>query len=116
MPESFQFRGQTNNLAHQFIFFNSIMSTNFSQAQKLFEQDELGGSLEILNECIYVNAVDYQSLLLRGRIHYKMQKWGNAMNDYSSVLELEPDNQEAKTGLELTRNILGYFNPDMFNP
>jgi hypothetical protein len=45
-----------------------------------------------------------------------MQKWGDAMNDYSSVLELNPDHLEAKSGLEMARNILGYFTPDMFNP
>ncbi|MFY9152113.1 MAG: tetratricopeptide repeat protein [Prolixibacteraceae bacterium] len=92
------------------------MDADFILAKQLFEQNEIKRSLAVLNECISVNVCDYQSFLLRGRIFYKMQKWGNAMNDYSSVLELDPDNQEAKTGLELTRNILGYFNPDMFNP
>jgi hypothetical protein len=32
------------------------------------------------------------------------------------VLELQPENQEAKTGLEMAKSILGYFTPDMFNP
>lgn len=92
------------------------MGVDFLHAKQLFEQNEINASLEILNECIESNSIDHQSFLLRGRIFYKMQKWGNAMNDYSTVLELDPENQEAKTGLELTRNILGYFNPDMFNP
>lgn len=92
------------------------MGEDFEKAKQLFEQNEISRSLEILNENISVDALDYQLFLLRGRIYYKMQKWGNAMNDYSTVLDLNPDNQEAKTGLELTRNILGYFNPDLFNP
>jgi hypothetical protein len=45
-----------------------------------------------------------------------MQKLGDAINDYSSVLELDPDNSEAKSGLQMAQNILGYFTPDMFNP
>ena len=45
-----------------------------------------------------------------------MHKWGNAMNDYATVLEIDPNNQEAKTGLQMAKNILGYFTPDMFNP
>jgi hypothetical protein len=45
-----------------------------------------------------------------------MQKWGDAMNDYSAVLDIEPLNQEAKAGMEMAKNILGYFTPDMFNP
>ena len=45
-----------------------------------------------------------------------MQQWGNAMNDFSQVLDIEPENQEAKTGQEMAQSILGYFTPDMFNP
>lgn len=88
----------------------------YIDAQHLFQQNDLTGSLEILNHCLLLNSADVQSLNLRGRIYFKLQKWGDAMNDFSSVLELQPDNPEAKSGLEMTRNILGYFTPDMFNP
>lgn len=88
----------------------------FSEAQQLFEQNELFGALNILNECISENYADSQSLQLRAHIHYKMQKWGEAMNDYASVLEFDPENSEAKSGLEMAKSILGYFTPDMFNP
>ncbi|MBV5312645.1 MAG: hypothetical protein JZU47_05070 [Prolixibacteraceae bacterium] len=86
------------------------------EAVKLFEKNEFDKSLEILNDLISKNGTDIQSINLRGRIYYKMQKWGNAMNDYATVLEIEPHNQEAKTGLQMAKNILGYFTPDMFNP
>jgi len=89
---------------------------NITELKHLVEQNELSKSLEILNEQIRINSSDVETLLLRGRIHYKMQNWGEAMNDYSSVLEFDPDQQEAKSGLEMARNILGYFTPDMFNP
>lgn len=88
----------------------------FSEAQRLFNQNELAGALEILNQCISEKAIDIQYLLLRGRIHYKMQSWGDAMNDFAAVLDADPDNSEAKTGLQMAKNILGYFTPDMFNP
>jgi len=87
-----------------------------NEAINYFEKNEFAQSLEILNELILKDNSDIHSLNLRGRIYYKMQKWGNAMNDYATVLEIEPQNQEAKTGLEMARNILGYFTPDMFNP
>jgi cytochrome c-type biogenesis protein CcmH/NrfG len=89
---------------------------DISELKQMVEQNELSKSLKILNDLIFVNSADIQVLLLRGRIYYKMQKWGDAMNDYSSVLELDPENQEAKSGLEMAQNILGYFTPDMFNP
>lgn len=89
---------------------------DITEAKQLFEQNELEKSMQILNELILTNGSDIQVLNLRGRIHYKMQNWGNAMNDYSSVLEIDPGNADAKSGLAMARNILGYFTPDMFNP
>jgi regulator of sirC expression with transglutaminase-like and TPR domain len=93
-----------------------VKRMDITELKQLVEQNELFKSLEILNERIQFNSVDIPALQLRGRIHYKMQKWGDAMNDFSSVLELEPDNAEAKSGLQMAKNILGYFTPDMFNP
>jgi tetratricopeptide (TPR) repeat protein len=92
------------------------MEMDFKEANQLFEQNELGKAMEILDQLILGNPSEIQSLLLRGRISYKMQKWGDAMNDYVAVLELEPENAEANSGLEMAKSILGYFTPDMFNP
>jgi regulator of sirC expression with transglutaminase-like and TPR domain len=89
---------------------------DIKDAKQLFEQNELEKALQILNQLIEKNGTDIQALNLRGRIHYKMQKWGNAMNDYTTVLEHDPENTEAKSGVAMARNILGYYTPDMFNP
>jgi tetratricopeptide (TPR) repeat protein len=89
---------------------------DIAEAKRLFDLNESNKALEILNDIISIDTTDIQLYLLRGRIYYKMQKWGDAMNDYAAVLELQPENQEAKTGLEMAKSILGYFTPDMFNP
>ncbi len=89
---------------------------DITEAKQLFEKNELNKAIEMLTEMILVNSSDVHSLLLRARIYYKIQKWGDAMNDYCSVLEVDPNNQEAKSGIEMAQNILGYFTPDMFNP
>jgi predicted Zn-dependent protease len=89
---------------------------DYIEASQLFEHNELGKAREMLDQLILENPADIQLILLRCRIFYKMQKWGDAMNDYAAVLELEPENAEAKSGLEMSKNILGYFTPDMFNP
>jgi tetratricopeptide (TPR) repeat protein len=89
---------------------------DISEAKKLFDLNELNKALEILNQIVLFDKTDIQLYLLRGRIYYKMQRWGDAMNDYGSVLELDPENQEAKSGIDLAKSILGYFTPDMFNP
>ena len=92
------------------------MSDTLMEAKALFDQNELVGSLEIVNRVILSFHGSRDAFLLRARIHYKMQHWGDAMNDYGSVLEIDPDNREAKSGIEMARSILGYFTPDMFNP
>lgn len=88
----------------------------FILAEKLFEGNDLDGSLQLLNECAQESQVDKQVFVLRARVRFKQQNWGGAMNDFMSVLEVDPENREAKTGLAMTQNILGYFNPDLYNP
>jgi len=89
---------------------------NITRAKELFDNDELEQALVVLYQIIGADHLDVQALLLRGRIFYKMQKWGDAMNDYNAVIELDAENSEAKLGLEMAKNILGYFTPEMFNP
>jgi len=58
--------------------------------------------------------VDY--FLAMGAIEQKFQNWGKAINAFNKVLELDPENSEAKNNLHLIQNILNFWNPDMFNP
>lgn len=92
------------------------MNENTLNAKVLFEEGELMKSLELLNSSINQNPDDVMALLLRARVSYRMQKWGDAINDFASVLDIDANNQEAKSGMEMAQNILGYFTPDMFNP
>jgi predicted TPR repeat methyltransferase len=54
--------------------------------------------------------------MVKGKLEQKFQNWGKAINAYSKVLELEPENIEARNHLQLIRNILNFWNPEMFNP
>ena len=92
------------------------MSNLILEAKALFDQHELARSLVLVSQIIENDHGNRDAFLLRARILYKMQHWGKAMNDYNSVLEIDPGNQEAKSGIEMARSILGYFTPDMFNP
>jgi tetratricopeptide (TPR) repeat protein len=89
---------------------------DIEEIRKFVLQNNFEKAIELLNGQILAKPDDVNALQLRGHIFYKMQRWGDAMNDFTSVLEIEPDNAEAMSKLELARNILGYFTPDMFNP
>jgi len=106
----FQYQGQIN------IRKKERKNMSIYEAKQLFEQNELNKSLEVLNKLILDNPSDLHSLILRGRIYYKLQKWGDSMNSYAMALEIDPENPEAKSGIEMAISILGYFTPDMFNP
>lgn len=60
------------------------------------------------------SSVNY--FLTEGRIEQKFQNWGKAINAYNEVLLIDPDNQEAENNLHLIKNILNFWNPEMFNP
>ena len=86
------------------------------QAKAQSEEGDLMASLETLNSVISQEKTNIDALLMRGLIYYRMQKWGDAINDFASVLENNPDHAEAKSRMKMAENILGYFTPDMFNP
>lgn len=54
--------------------------------------------------------------LTAGKLQQKFQRWGAAINAYSKVIELEPENKTAQTNLDLIKNILNFWSPEMFNP
>ena len=72
------------------------------QAKKLFEE---------LDE---QDSVRY--LLLKGNIEQKYQNWGEAINAFNRVLDIDTENTEAANNLYLIKNILNFWNPDLLNP
>ena len=84
--------------------------------KQLVLQNKSIEAMEVLNSKLKESPSDLNLLQLRGQLYYKMQKWGDAMNDFAAILEVDPENVEAQSNLEMARNILGYFTHDMFNP
>ena len=53
---------------------------------------------------------------VKGQLEQKFQNFGEAINAFSKVIEMDPDNINAKNNLHIIQNILNFWNPDMFNP
>ncbi len=92
------------------------MTDKFIQAKACFDENDLDHSLDLLNSILHKDSGHIEAFLLRGLVYSRMQKWGEAINDFSSVIDLSPNHSEAKLRLEMAKSILGYFTPDMFNP
>ena len=76
--------------------------------EKAMEARSLFESLDPMEEKDYY--------LVKGKIAQKFQNWGDAINAFNKVLEIDPENSDAKNNLHLIQNILNFWNPDMFNP
>lgn len=94
-----------------------MKATNNPELQKVvrfLENEKPGEAEEIFLQISAQETVEY--FLTAGKLHQKFQRWGKAINAYSKVVELEPENKTAKTNLDLIKSILNFWSPEMFNP
>ncbi len=68
----------------------------------------------IFNEIVPEETVEY--LMVSGNLEQKFQNWGKAINAYSKIIQIDPDNIEAKNRIKMIQSILNFWNPEMFNP
>ncbi|MEE1099709.1 MAG: nicotinate (nicotinamide) nucleotide adenylyltransferase [Alistipes sp.] len=69
-----------------------------------------------LTQLIESEGESAEALLERGVCYYRSGEWGRALNDFRRVLELEPENVEAKEFTSMTQEILSYRYTDIYNP
>ena len=55
-------------------------------------------------------------LLERGQLHYRMNQWGAALNDFNAILRLDPGHEEARQFVEMVEEILAFRYKDIYNP
>jgi tetratricopeptide (TPR) repeat protein len=92
------------------------MDERYLQAEILFNDGDSQESLAILNEILKSDSRNVDSLLLRAKVFYRLQKWGDALNDLNLILEVEPENQMSKSYKSMVMNIISYWNKDNYNP
>ena len=69
-----------------------------------------------IDERIAANPDDTEALMERGRMHYRSNRWGDALNDFGRVTELQPGNTEAQQMREMIYEILQFRYTDLYNP
>lgn len=55
-------------------------------------------------------------LLERGRLHYRFNEWGAALNDFNRILQTDASHAEARQFVELVQEILEFRYKDIYNP
>lgn len=79
-----------------------IRSEKANEAQQLFSEIEADETVEYF--------------MVKGKLEQKFQNWGKAINAFSKVVDVEPENVEAQNQVQMIKNILNFWNPEMFNP
>ena len=86
------------------------------EVNKLEEGGKLGEVETLLSNYLSNNPLDTEAMLLRAQVYYKMQQWGNALNDLNHLLMLEPENTAAQNYKTMVLNIISFWNKDNYNP
>jgi len=81
---------------------------------ELISEEKALEAQKLFNDISPEESVRY--FFVKGIIEQKFQKWGDAINSFSKVIEIEPENVEAQNNLHVIQNILNFWNPEMFNP
>lgn len=52
---------------------------------------------------------------LRGKAYWRMQRYADAISDYEESVHLDPQSP-AVHALEMARDVMNFYNPDLLNP
>ncbi len=84
------------------------------KANDALKQNRYEEALTILNHESLRNT--RESIILKGEIYFKLQKWGEALNQFSACLEKFPEDKKAESYCLMIQNILGFYHKDLYNP
>ncbi len=81
----------------------------------LISANQLDQALEMLNKSLANNPADAEALFARGRVYWRLGKRGDAISDYEAAVAADPASPAA-VALEQARQVMDFFNPDIYNP
>lgn len=69
------------------------------KAIELINQKKFKEAISVLNEIIFIDFLNPLAYFQRGLAYYELKKYDNAINDFSKVISIEPENASAYTKL-----------------
>lgn len=89
--------------------------SGLQKINELIAENRLPEAVEALNCYIALNPEDDEACFLRGRVYWRMGDRRKAINDYAKAVEINPGSGAARA-IENARDVMDFFNPDIFNP
>lgn len=93
-----------------------MMTEELNHIKKQVKLNLLDEALLLIEHGLHQRPSCAELYYLQGQIFYKLQQWGQAINAFNRVLEIDPNHPDAQSQIDMANSILGYFTPDMFNP
>lgn len=91
------------------------MKTDLQKINELISQNCIDDAINCLSAHIADNPEDDEALYLRGKLYWRLGDRRSAINDYNAAVAVNPDSQ-ARRALEMSTDIMNFFNPDLLNP
>lgn len=85
-------------------------------AENFLDNGKYEASEHIISKLLAVDKDDVNALMIRAKISYKLQRWGDTLNDLNQILALDPQHQQAASYKQMVMNILTFWNKDNYNP
>ena len=83
--------------------------------KELINQGDIEKALQALDEFLRTEPVGKdEAYYLMGNAYRKLGDWQKALNNYQSVIELNPDSP-ALQARKMVMDILNFYNKDMYN-
>lgn len=85
------------------------------EINKLIEDGRLAEAESRLTEMVEANPGDAEARYRRGRLRWQLGDRAGAISDYEHAAAADPASP-AVAALQMTRQIMDFFNPDLLNP
>lgn len=83
--------------------------------ENMISQGSAAEAIRLLDDMIGAEPQKAQWRFLRGKAYWRLGDKGKAISDYEHASQLDPSSP-ATQALEMARQIMDFFNPDIFNP
>ncbi len=86
-----------------------------AEINKLIDDGHYEEAISRLDLAIEQDVDDAELWYERGRVYWRLGRKGDAISDYEEAVFLDPESP-AKHALQLARDVMDFYNPDLLNP
>ncbi len=92
------------------------MNIDYENGLQAIYAGDLTKAEDLLTKAIARDPLHAEAYFHRGKARWQSNNFPAAINDFNKTLELNPLHNQAKVSLEMVKQIMGFRNPDLYNP